>query len=588
MASNFIPPASHQVLNPDGTLTLPWRQFFQNVYQQGGGASGNTSTIAALQAAVAALQGQVAIDATSAAQAVSAATQALTQSQYAGVALALASVADESEYSSSGSSGGLIVSGPSLTAPPTVRGSSASLYNSAAPVVSFPAGTIVGDFVVVFIESAFSVTSPTGWTVLDNSGHGSTSFGAFTKIMTSADISAGGVTINCGGGYNGVWACVSFQNATGGVRAFASNFSGSSPIVATTSGSPMAGDYEIVFGGTRGANSTVVSSDGTVLQYQAAVGQDASGAIYGRTLSASGAVSPSVAFSVIDAFTSAGVYVVVVEGGPGVVSQSVTEIDFSGAPVAVSYPVTGKAAVAITGSVDIQSGGADLGNATAINFTGAGVTASLASGIATVSITGSATTSASVVQVSSGCRFGDSGLSGTMTLSTAATAGNYLIMMFTGFGGSIVTPPSGFGQITSGVNGNQGWSAYIKKSVGGETSFSASINQDHGQAVIYEIANLNEMQYSTIPNNSSSSTWSVDFAPLLLKATVILAAWEYDNSNTTVAATFPTTLTQDYSPNSTAGNHSGVLFRLPAGYLGTVSGTCGSSVQAIFGSLQLV
>lgn len=255
-----------------------------------------------------------------------------------------------------GSGGGLTVSGPTSNVNPALRGTSASLYSSAAPLVGFPAGTIAGDFVVVFIESAYNVVTPTGWTAVDNSGHGSTSFGLFTKVVNSTDIAAGGVTISCGGSYDGAWACASFQGATGGVRASASNFSGSSPIVATTSGSPLAGDYELVFGSARAQNSTIVSSDGSVLQSKTATGIDASCALYGHTLSVPGAVSPSVTFSAIDSFTSAGVYVIVIEGGPGVISHAATEIDFSGAGLNLSFTGT-IAALSITGSGGGGGGG---------------------------------------------------------------------------------------------------------------------------------------------------------------------------------------------------------------------------------------
>lgn len=66
--------------------------------------------------------------------------------------------------------------------------------------VPFPAGTVAGDFIVITYESGWTVLTPSGWTQNYGAVGGNGSGEVISKIMTSGDITAGGVTLTTSGG----------------------------------------------------------------------------------------------------------------------------------------------------------------------------------------------------------------------------------------------------------------------------------------------------------------------------------------------------------------------------------------------------
>ena len=207
-----------------------------------------------------------------------------------------------------------------------------------------------------------------------------------------------------------------------------------------------------------------------------------------------------------------------------------------------------------------------------------------------IGIGGSSSSTPAVVQLSNGVRLGDTSSSGTMTLSTGATAGNLIAIVFTGYSGSSLSSvPTGFGLAVSYGQNNQGFQVYLKTAAGGETSLPVTISGDHGQAIAYEISGSTAVSSSAAWFSSGGSSWSSSVYPSLKNALVI-AAFEYDVYNPTVSVTSPAGVTSDYAPNSgvtsSSYNNQGVIFRPPANYLGVVGGACGASANAIFATVQ--
>lgn len=90
-----LPNASVPVLQGDGTLTLPWRRAFQQLYAAAGGSSGNSSQINQIIAAVAAAAAAAAAAQDTANQAEADATTALTEVDFAAGLALIASGNDE-------------------------------------------------------------------------------------------------------------------------------------------------------------------------------------------------------------------------------------------------------------------------------------------------------------------------------------------------------------------------------------------------------------------------------------------------------------------------------------------------------------
>lgn len=197
-----------------------------------------------------------------------------------------------------------------------------------------------------------------------------------------------------------------------------------------------------------------------------------------------------------------------------------------------------------------------------------------------------------VQKSTTGVRLGDGGVNtGTLTFSTGATAGNLIVLAYCGFSGSTRTVPAGFFSIGFQTPAtNQGVQVFAKVATGGETSFPVAVSADHGQMMAYEISGVKNFELFAVGLTSGATTWSAGFLTAISNAFTI-SMFEYDLFNATVGVTAPGGAVTDYAPNSgvssSSNNHQGVFFRLPANYIGTVSGTCGgSTVGALFATLQ--
>ena len=108
---------------------------------------------------------------------------------------------------------------------PVVRSTNiTSFHLSNVNSITLPVGTVVNDVVVILTSSDWQVSSiPTGWTQLDIQIGSNTNGAVYAKEMTSADITAGLVTLNYGGSNDGVIAAVTIEGPTvGGVQGITS------------------------------------------------------------------------------------------------------------------------------------------------------------------------------------------------------------------------------------------------------------------------------------------------------------------------------------------------------------------------------
>lgn len=157
---------------------------------------------------------------------------------------------------------------------PTIRSSNLASSSWSSVAIPLPTGTAVGDVVFIHWENGFAISaSPTGWTPLwvSNNGGTWTNQAVAAKIMTSADISAGSVTVTAGGGFNGTYGaiCITGSSMTA-LDQFTHFDSPSNGSVASVSLNGLSGssptDLVIGFLSTRGAMTVTVSSNVTIIQ----------------------------------------------------------------------------------------------------------------------------------------------------------------------------------------------------------------------------------------------------------------------------------------------------------------------------------
>lgn len=169
---------------------------------------------------------------------------------------------------------------------PTIRSYHDGVYNAASVAVSWPTGTVAGDVVIIYWENGYAVTTaPAGWTTIYLSNNGSlwTNQGCIAKVMTSADITAGSVTVTATGSFNGYWAALTIDGST--TPSYVQRNYSDSPGSTNTPSSAVTGmlgvsatDLMIGFASTRSNQTMTVSANMTVLD--SAAGSDASGIIY--------------------------------------------------------------------------------------------------------------------------------------------------------------------------------------------------------------------------------------------------------------------------------------------------------------------
>jgi len=160
---------------------------------------------------------------------------------------------------------------------PVVRAATCTALASVSSTsVSWPTGTVAGDVVIIFAGHGWNVITPSGWTSLDNTTGTNWNGACIGKVMTSADITAGSVTVTFGGGFNGVVAAVTLKGTT--TNQFVSKASRqSSSGVISTSVAPLgtlSTDLILCFASTR-ANTTCATTGSTDLASQS--GSNASG-----------------------------------------------------------------------------------------------------------------------------------------------------------------------------------------------------------------------------------------------------------------------------------------------------------------------
>lgn len=167
-------------------------------------------------------------------------------------------------WSASGGAGGT----------PTIRASGIGSYNAASVVIPWPAGTVVGDVVLIYWENGYPITAvPAGWTPihLGASSGNYTNQGCAAKIMTAADIAAGSVNVTAGGGFNGIWAALTMTGSTVTGIDHLDYFDSLGSVSYTSA--PITGMFgvsssDLLFGflSTRGTMNVTVSSGLTILQ----------------------------------------------------------------------------------------------------------------------------------------------------------------------------------------------------------------------------------------------------------------------------------------------------------------------------------
>ena len=155
---------------------------------------------------------------------------------------------------------GAVVVGNALPQP-SIRGSGIQSSSASNFTVSWPSGTAAGDFAIIFGLHGFNIITPPGWTTLANiTGSSNVSGAAFSKVLTSGDITTGSVTVSAGGSFNGVFAIVTFVGSTTAVSVNGAtlNTSGSSPrLLMPTEYRP--GSMGLYFAANRNADNVMIS-----------------------------------------------------------------------------------------------------------------------------------------------------------------------------------------------------------------------------------------------------------------------------------------------------------------------------------------
>jgi hypothetical protein len=156
----------------------------------------------------------------------------------------------------------------------SLRGSSFASVSSNNITISLPTGSLAGDLAVLFVSAAAGVTNPTGWTNQYQNNAGLWTVLATTKTLSSGDISAGNVTVNCPAGSFDMHAgMVTFVGAGGGLRENEGTGGSGSTVTLTntTTGSVLSTDTAIYWASLRWAGATIptitpASGSATTLQ----------------------------------------------------------------------------------------------------------------------------------------------------------------------------------------------------------------------------------------------------------------------------------------------------------------------------------
>jgi hypothetical protein len=191
---------------------------------------------------------------------------------------------------SSGNGNSLTLSGGQGTSPSgaSVVGQTITpVVNNNTVTANFPSGLQAGDVLVMTVGHAYGVTSPSGWTVLQNTGtQSNTSGGFFTKTVASGDV-GGSVTLSFSNTYYGEVIIVALHNV-GAVHDSATFRTGTStssqnvgPIDVTAGDIVVYGGFARLTGQTIGVNI----SHGTTLAQRSS--DTSAGAVAGYEIASS-------------------------------------------------------------------------------------------------------------------------------------------------------------------------------------------------------------------------------------------------------------------------------------------------------------
>lgn len=203
---------------------------------------------------------------------------------------------------------------PSGTSP-TPRGTNIVGANSGSITISWPAGTVAGDFAILPTGHGYGANQPSGWTQLDNSPGGNFNGAVFSKTLDSGDIAAGSVTVTYGGSYYGVLGVIVFDGTTvSAIRSTTANRSGSSNTIdtLTTPSGVVPTDYGVYWGSNRTTNSPTI--DVGTQQQQTSV-SDCSAVLNGDLSGVSGTITADFTYP----GGNSGFYdaIIIVEGASG-------------------------------------------------------------------------------------------------------------------------------------------------------------------------------------------------------------------------------------------------------------------------------
>jgi hypothetical protein len=174
-----------------------------------------------------------------------------------------------------------------------IRSSSIVGGGGSSLVVAWPAGTVSGDRVVIFASSAWSVTTPSGWTQHDNQAGSGINGAMFSKVLGSTDITAGSVTVNFAGAYGCVAVAVTCRGAPTVAFSTATRAIASGGTITLTGG--LSGDEPLFFAGVRdGTAGTGTINFGNTLQAADYSGNQAHGRVTCDFLAASGSQAATI------------------------------------------------------------------------------------------------------------------------------------------------------------------------------------------------------------------------------------------------------------------------------------------------------
>lgn len=117
------------------------------------------------------------------------------------------------------------------------RGSNITSGSSVATLtVTLPTGSVANDLALIFADSGYTPTLPTGWGLVSGASAAQWQQIIGSKVLTAADITAGNVTVTFNGSYDCVLGIVTFVGAPS-IREVeaATNSVGSLPIVTSSS-----------------------------------------------------------------------------------------------------------------------------------------------------------------------------------------------------------------------------------------------------------------------------------------------------------------------------------------------------------------